>query len=744
MTYYGRRPQIPMKQDPQTAQFPVAGMSCQGCAKSVQRTLSELPGVTFAEVHFGSRTATIQTSASLNENSLLAALESQGFSAPEGVLGTRAIEADLEFQDEKELASLALQKRNLAIAAACSVAGVGSMLLGAPHIISVLVTAPAPIIAGREVLKEGIAAIKRLAPDMNTLVSLGVWAAFGAGVAGLIWPAYLGELTHHVHSAAMILAFVLLGRVLEGHARRSATNSVRKLLDLAPKTATRLKNGKEKVVPLAAIHLDDELRIRPGESIPVDGVILEGRSTLDESMVTGESMPVERTVGERVCAGTQNKHGTLTLRATGVGAESSLGRIAAAVQQAQSSRLPVQRIVDRVASVFVPTVLLIAAASAWWWYGHADLRAAIVHAVAVLVIACPCALGLATPMAVVVASGRAAKEGILIRNGETLQHLAKVDVMAFDKTGTLSEGKPKLTHIIGHRDSDDVDALLRRTASIERLSEQPLARAIVDAAVARDIETMAVTDFEACPGEGVQGTVDGHRLWIGSWNGASARGHDQSLMHRLASPILEEQGTVSLIEEDGHLAGVFGFTDKLRGTSRPVLQKLREMNVEPILLSGDDFPVVERVAASLDLTNAQGRMDPNAKAATLNSLQDNGRQTAMVGDGINDAPALAAAHVGIAMGGGTDIALETADCALLHDDLTRLPVLIGLAKKTMGTVHRNLVLAFGYNVIALPLAAGVLSNRFGLVVQPHWAAAAMASSSLLVVLSSLNLRRTRL
>ena len=719
-------------------------MSCQGCANSIQRTLSELPGVTFAEVHFGSRTATIQASSDLDEAELLSALESQGFSAPEGILGNRAIEADVEFQEQAELEGLKLQKRNLAIASACSVAGVASMLVGAPPIVAVLVTAPAPILAGREVLKEGVAAVRRFAPDMNTLVSLGVWSAFGAGVAGLIWPDYLGDLTHHVHSAAMILAFVLLGRVLEGHARRVATNSVRKLLDLAPKTATRIKDGQETVVPLAAIHVDDQLLIRPGETIPVDGVILEGRSTLDESMVTGEPMPVERTVGDRVCAGTQNSLGTLTLRATGVGAESSLGRIASAVHEAQSSRLPVQRIVDRVASVFVPAVLLIASGSAWWWYSHADLHSAIVHAVAVLVIACPCALGLATPMAVVVASGRAAREGVLIRNGETLQNLAKVDVIAFDKTGTLSEGKPKLTRIVAHRDGDDVDSLLRRAASVERLSEQPLARAVVDAAVARGIETLPVTDFEARPGEGVQGTVDGHRLWIGSWNGASSRGHDQAQMHKLAEPILREQGTVSLVEEDGRLAGALGFMDKLRGTSKPVMLKIRAMKIEPILLSGDDFPVVERVAASLGITNAQGRMDPNGKASTLHALHDDGHRTAMVGDGINDAPALAAATVGIAMGGGTDIALETADCALLHDDLSRLPVLINLARKTMGTVHRNLFLAFGYNAIALPLAAGVLSTRFDVVVQPHWAAAAMASSSLLVVLSSLNLRRVKL
>jgi Cu+-exporting ATPase len=347
-------------------------------------------------------------------------------------------------------------------------------------------------------------------------------------------------------------------------------------------------------------------------------------------------------------------------------------------------------------------------------------------------------------MAVVVASGRAAREGILIRNGETLQNLARVDVMAFDKTGTLSEGKPKLTRIVVHREGDLVDTVLKRAASVERLSEQPLARAVVEAAVARGIETLPVTDFEARPGEGVQGTVDGHRLWIGSWNGASKRGHDQSQMRKLVEPILQEQGTVSLVEEDGRMTGALGFMDQLRGTSKPMLQRLRALKVEPILLSGDDFPVVERVAASLGLTNAQARLDPTGKASTLYAMHDAGHRTAMVGDGINDAPALAAATVGIAMGGGTDIALETADCALLHDDLSRLPVLVGLARKTMGTVRRNLVLAFGYNAIALPLAAGAFHSQFGMIVQPHWAAAAMASSSLLVVLSSLNLRRVKL
>ncbi|MCA9001939.1 MAG: heavy metal translocating P-type ATPase, partial [Planctomycetes bacterium] len=378
-----------MKQEQNTAQFPVAGMTCQGCAQSVQRTLTGVPGVTFAEVHFGSRTATIQADRPLDESALRSALEAQGFSAPEGILGIRAIESDVEFQEQKELEHLAMQTRNLWIAAASSIASLAALFLHAPGYVGLLLAAPAPILAGREVLKEGWLAVRRLAPDMNTLISLGVWAAFLAGVAGLVWPETLGELTHHGHSAPMILAFVLLGRVLESRARNTATNSVRKLLDLAPKTATRIRNGQEDVVPLIAIHPDDELRIRPGETLPVDGVILEGRSTVDESMVTGEPMPVERIEGDRVCAGTRNGLGTLTLRATGVGADSSLGRIAAAVHQAQSSRLPVQSIVDRVSMVFVPAVLIIAGLSAWYWLDHGDAQAAILHAVSVLVIACP-------------------------------------------------------------------------------------------------------------------------------------------------------------------------------------------------------------------------------------------------------------------------------------------------------------------------------------------------------------------
>ncbi|HPF14726.1 MAG TPA: cation-translocating P-type ATPase, partial [Planctomycetota bacterium] len=635
-----------MKQATLTTQFPVAGMSCQGCAQSIERMLAEIPGVTHAEVHFGSRTATIKSDRPVDESALLAKLAKEGFHAPRGIFGTRAIEQDVRFQEDQEQRQAKRNTQNLAIAAASTAASFASMYLGWPHWVAVALVAPAPLVAGRGVARDGFAAARRLRPDMNSLVTMGVWAAFLAGIAGLIWPEILGGFAHHVHSAGAILAFVLLGRLLEGRARRTATDSVRKLLDLTPPTATLVETDQESVVPLAQVRVDQHLRVRPGERIPVDGVVLEGRSTLDESMVTGEPMPVERTVGDSVCAGTLNQFGTLTLRATGVGVHSSLGRIAAAVHEAQSSRLPVQRIVDRIAAIFVPTVLLIAGLAAWWWYREGGLYPALFHAVSVLVIACPCALGLATPMAVVVASGRAAKEGLLIRGGETLERMAKVDTIAFDKTGTLSEGKPKLTRIVAQRTNEDVSALLCRVASVERLSEQPLARAVVEAAVARGLATKPVSDFEARPGEGVQGSVDGHRLWIGSWNGASARGHDQGQMHKLAGPILREQGTVSLVEENGRLAGALGFMDKLRGTSLPVVQSLRALNLRLILLSGDDFPVVERVAASLGIKTAQGRMDPGSKAASLHALRDAGHHTAMVGDGINDAPALAAADVG--------------------------------------------------------------------------------------------------
>ena len=722
-------------------------MSCQGCAQSIEKVLVELPGIQSAEVHFANRTATIHTQGQVDEEALIAALQREGFTAPAGIFETRPIEQDVLFQETQDAEESLRNTKALAIAATSAVLSLGAMYAGWPNWLGLLIVVPA-LWAGRHVAQEGLAAAYRLRPDMNTLVTLGIWAAFLAGVAGLIWPAQLGEFSHHVHAAAAILTFVLLGRVLENRAKRTATDSVRKLLDLTPPTAKLVeKDGEtERVseVPLTQVRIDDHLRVQPGERIPVDGVILEGRSTLDESMVTGEPMPVERTVGDQVCAGTLNQHGSLTLRATGVGTHSSLGRIAQAVHEAQASRLPVQRIVDRVAAIFVPAVLLIAGLTFWYWYQQGGLYPAVLHSVTVLVIACPCALGLATPMAVVVASGRAAKEGLLIRGGETLERMAQVDVIAFDKTGTLSEGKPKLTRIVAQRHGDDVNALLRRVASVERLSEQPLARAVVDAAVARGIETLPVTDFEARPGEGVQGIVEGHRLWIGSWNGAASRGHNQNQMHKLAEPILAEQGNVSLVEEDGRLAGALGFMDKLRGTSRPVIQDLRELELEPIILSGDDFPVVERVAASLGITSSQGRMDPRAKAGSLHALKDKGHVTAMVGDGINDAPALAAAEVGIAMGGGTDIALETADCALLHDNLDRLPVLVRLARRTMKTVRTNLWLAFGYNLIALPLAAGVLSHTAGFVIHPHWAAAAMAASSLLVVLNSLRIRRTNL
>ncbi|MEZ5973955.1 MAG: cation-translocating P-type ATPase [Planctomycetota bacterium] len=733
-----------MKETLQTTQFPISGMSCQGCANSIQRLLEDIPGIAHAEVSFGTRTATIQTDGLVEEQALLAALTSNGFSAPSGIFGTRAIAADVQYQEEQEKSLLQRQLRDLAIASVCTAASMGAMYAGAPHWLGVLLVAPAPLYAGRHVALDGWNALRRLAPDMNTLVALGMVATFLAGLSGLIWPQTFGSFAHHVHAAGLILTFVLLGRVLESRARGKASESVRKLLDLAPKTARRIDGSQEFDIPLDAVRVDDHIRVRPGESVPVDGVILEGRSTINESMVTGEPMPVERTVGDTVCAGTLNQLGVITLRATGVGAHSSLGRIAAAVHEAQSSRLPVQRIVDRVSRVFVPTVLLIAALTGWYWHGQGGWETAVYYAVAVLVVACPCALGLATPMAVVVASGRAAKEGLLIRGGETLERMADVDVIAFDKTGTLSEGKPKLTRIVAQRTGENLDTLLQRVASVERMSEQPLARAVVDAAVARGLESLPVTDFEARPGEGVQGMVGGQRYWIGSWNGAAGRGHDQGQMHKLAGPILQEQGTVSMVEENGRLSGALGFMDKLRGTSLPVVRDLRDLELQPILLSGDDFPVVERVAAALGIRNAQGRLQPRSKAAALHALRDKGHVVAMVGDGINDAPALAAADVGVAMGGGTDIALETADCALLHDNLDRLPVLVRLSRRTMRTVRQNLWLAFGYNALAIPLAAGLFQSTLGVALAPHWAAAAMASSSVLVVTNSLRIRRAKL
>ena len=716
---------------------PIAGMHCQGCASSVRKLLLAVDGVRSAEVSYGAGTARVEIDEGRPEGELARELARSlargGYHMPPGALGERSIAEDVAFRERDERRRVRREGRSALLAGLSLLAVLALGGFASPPWLAPLVAAPAILVAGGPLIRRGARALRQGSPDMDTLVGLGTATAWLAGLWGAFFPGLLGGAAHHVHAALMILTFVLFGRWLEGRARFRAGAAVRALLDLTPPTATVIEEGKEVTIPLSEVRPNQRVRVRPGERIPVDGVILEGSSSLDESMLTGEPFPCERGPSERVHAGTLNGHGALTVRALSVGADTALGRIAAAVHHAQSTRAPIQAAADRVSAIFVPTVLVLAGIAfvAWWLW--MDLPAAIEHGISVLVIACPCALGLATPTAVVVAGGRGAREGLLVRNVAAIEHLATVRRIAFDKTGTLTRGEPTLTHIELLGDVDLPQALAR-SAAVERRSEQPLAQAVVAAARERGLTIPPVRGFQAEPGNGVRGEVGGHALWIGSPRGALARGHGDA--EERVADLVAAGRTPVLVEEDGKLSLALGFEDLPRPEAAAALRALEGLGLQPCLLSGDHPAAVKALARKLGIEAAFGGLLPEEKAERVREL---GR-VVMVGDGINDAPALAQATVGVAMGGGADVALESADAALLREDLGRLPALVRLARHTRRVIHQNLGWAFGYNLLALPAAMG-LFTPLGVHPTPAWAAGAMALSSVSVVTNSLRLRR---
>lgn len=726
-----------------TVRFPVAGMHCQACANSVQKLLRTVPGVEEADVYYAAQTAEARLAPDVTEQALRVALTRGGYDLPAGALDGRSLEQDIAYREEREVEERSDEARRLLIAAACLAAVWGARLLDAPLDLDPLLAAPAVMIAGKKILARGARGLRRGAPDMDALVGLGVLTAWLAGAAGAFAPALIGEASHHVHAAVMILTFVLLGRWLEGRARSRANRAVRALLDLAPPTARIIRGNEEVEVLLSEVRRDQRVVVRPGERVPVDGLIVEGHTSLDESMLTGEPFPVERAAGEEVRAGTLNGNGAVTIRATGVGSDTVLGRIATAVHSAQASRAPVQRMADRISAVFVPIVLGIAAATFAGWSIFAGIPAGISHAVAVLVIACPCALGLATPTAVVVACGRGAREGILVKDAAAIEELAAVDLIALDKTGTLTRGEPELRSVLPADETVDADASLARAAGVERSSEQPLAKAVVAGARERGLSAPRARSFLAEPGVGVRGEVDGREVWIGSPRAAAERLPAEAV-DRAVAPLIARGETPVIVMEDGMLTLSLGLVDRVRAEAPGVLGELRTLGLDVIILSGDDQGAVNTLASELGIEEAEGRLQPEEKGKRLLEFIGRGKRPAMVGDGINDAPALAAATVGVAMGGGADAALETAKAALLRDDLSRLPVLLELARRTLRVVRQNLFWAFAYNVLALPFAAGLFEPLGGPGASPSWAAAAMAASSLMVVCNSLRLRSLKL
>ena len=623
------------------------------------------------------------------------------------------------------------------------------------HGVQAVLATPVVLWAGWPFFVRGWVSLKTRHLNMFTLIAMGTGVAWITSMVALLAPGAfpaafrdgMGMVPVYFESAAMITVLVLLGQVLELRARDRTSGAIRALIDLAPKTARRVTPDKgDEDVPLDAVVVGDRLRVRPGESVPVDGVVIEGRSSLDEAMVTGESMPVTRSVGDRVIGGTLNQTGALIVRADKVGRETMLARIVQMVAEAQRSRAPIQRLADRVAGWFVPAVLAVAIVAfvAWGMWGPAPrLAHGLVAGVAVLIIACPCALGLATPMSIMVGIGRGAGLGVLIRNAQALERLEQVDALVIDKTGTLTEGHPAVTAIIPAAGWDEAE-VLRLAAGVESLSEHPLARAVVDAAKARGLAIAVATDFDQPPGKGAQATVDGKRVAIGQARFLGNLGVDIGPLGAAADGLRQDGTSAIFVGIDGALAGVIGIADPIKATTPEAIIALRVEGIRVVMLTGDNRITAQAVARRLGITDIEAEILPEGKGAVIERLRREGHVVAMAGDGVNDAPALAAADIGIAMGTGTDVAIESADVTLLKGDLVGIVRARRLSRATMRNIRQNLVFAFVYNAAGIPVAAGALYPFTGTLLSPSIAAAAMALSSFSVVTNALRLNRARI
>jgi Cu+-exporting ATPase len=599
---------------------------------------------------------------------------------------------------------------------------------------------PVVLWTGRPLFARGWASLVNRSLNMFTLIAIGTVTAYVYSAVATIAPGIFpesmrehGTVPVYFEASAVIVALVLLGQVLELRARSQTSSAIRSLLRLAPKTARRIgRNGAEEDVPIEQVHPGDRLRVRPGESVPVDGVVLEGSSSVDESMITGEAIPAEKLAGSRVTGGTVNGTGALVMQADRVGAETMLACIVKMVNDAQRSRAPIQRVADVVASWFVPAVIAVAVVTFFVWAmvgPEPRLAYALVNAIAVLIIACPCALGLATPMSVMVGTGRGASAGVLIRNAEALEKFAEVDTLVVDKTGTLTEGKPKLVT------ADDPE-VLRLAASVEKLSEHPLAAAILAGAEERKLALSAARDFKSTTGRGVSATVDGHRVIVS--NQASLE------LGERAKPLLADGQTVVYVSVDDQPIGLLGIADPIKASARDAIERLHREGVRVVMLTGDNRVTAATVARKLGIDDVRAEVLPDAKADAVAELQAAGRIVAMAGDGINDAPALARAHIGIAMGTGTDVAIESASITLVKGDLSAIVRARELSRATMRNIRQNLFFAFVYNSIGVPIAAGVLYPFFGILLSPIIASAAMTFSSVSVITNALRLRKLAL
>jgi Cu+-exporting ATPase len=733
----------------------VGGMTCAACIRRVETALKDVKGVTDAAVNLATAKATVVHREEWGgEEALRQAVIDQGYV----YLGVQDASAEDPIRAEREREYRDLKKRFITGAILSVPIFMGSMqhwfpfLMEFPRqpvlIFTFILTTPVVFWVGSRFLIGAFKAAKQKTTDMNTLVAVGALSAYFYSTLATFWPHFfaVADLAPHVYydGAAIIVTLIVLGRMLEAKAKGKTSLAIQRLMGLKPKTARVIRGDQEVDIAIESVQKGDLIRVRPGEKIPTDGVVVSGSSTVDESMLTGESMPAVKESGQAVFAATMNRTGSFTFRATRIGAETALAQIIRLVEEAQGSKAPIQRLADRVASVFVPVVFAIAILTFTVWYyvvPDPTFSRALLNFVSVLLIACPCALGLATPTAVMVGTGLGAENGILIKGGESLENASRLTMVVFDKTGTLTKGAPEVTDILTAPDVPP-ERVLQAAFSLEVLSEHPLAQAIAEKARGENMTPLPVERFEAVSGLGVRAMVHGRSYLLGNLRFMEAEGVRMNGLADAAAKLAREGKTIVFVAENNRATGLLGLSDVPKSSAREALAELKNMGLKVAMVTGDHTQTARSIGASLGIDEILAEVLPADKASEIRRLQSQGQVVAMVGDGINDAPALVAADIGIAIGAGTDVAIEAGDITLMNENLRSVAAAIRLSFATMKVIRQNLFWAFVYNIIGIPIAAGVLYPFGGILLNPEFAAAAMALSSVSVVSNSLRLRRT--
>ena len=739
-------------------EYIIEGMSCASCAMTIENAVSKIPGVDKSSVNLATEIMTVEANDSVTPEDIAKVVDGVGYSArPRG----KSVEEELEEKNEKKEAHLRKMKRNLTISAIFTVpllfiAMADMVGIPMPAFLSpmqspvsyalIQLALVLPIIwLGRRFFVDGFKALSKGHPNMDSLVALGTSAAFLYSLYGTYH-----VLEGHAHfamnlyyeSAGVILTLITLGKYFEDVSKGKTSMAIQTLVGLAPKMATVLRDGQEVEVPVEEVQVGDLIRVKPGEKVPVDGVVTEGNSTVDESMLTGESIPVSKSVGDEVIGASLNKTGSFILKATKIGKDTALSQIIQLVEQAQGSKAPIAKLADKVSGVFVPIVIVLALVSglAWYFLGQESWVFALTITISVLVIACPCALGLATPTAIMVGTGKGAENGILLKSGEALEEANHVNMVVFDKTGTITNGTPVVTDVVT-ADSTDADALIRLAASLEVASEHPLGEAIVAKAKEQGAAFDEVTNFEAIPGFGIKGHVGETLVFLGNEKWMRENGLANVEMNDKANHFAEQGKTPLYIGYNDAVQGLIVVADTVKESSARAIQTLHEMGIQVAMMTGDHERTAQAIAAEVGIDRVFSEVLPQDKANYVSKLQEEGYIVAMVGDGINDAPALAQAQVGIAIGTGTDVAIESADAVLMKSDLMDVPAMLKLSRATIRNIKENLFWAFAYNIIGIPFAMGVLHLFGGPLLNPMIAGAAMSFSSVSVVLNALRLKR---